>query len=699
MLSFIKRHRHWFILPALLLLLALLLGWLGVSTVRDAADRTRKTILQDVSDSSIALETGTTVEQQLTLTENCYGFLLAFDTHASIVQGTVEVSLLDEAGNLLASAVLNTAELKDKEIAPALFSDGIEVNGELKATLRLKATPATAEDTVQVLSTKEAAQAIGQLRSNGKAVQGSLYLQQLTAYAGAHGTLYRYFVLVGVVAAVLLAGGYLLIFVKKVKLHQLFLFLCLASGVLMMLVLPPMLSNDEAHHIQMVYGHSSKLLGQPVREEETGRLMVRACDTLVPDNSSTVSAFTYQWWGENWHWKAGDTTPVPLTEGRVYSSSEVQYLYLPTVLGVTLARLLGLGYLPLLMLGRLFNLVLYAFALSLAIRVTPTGKKIFFTVGLLPMALQLAASFSYDAMVLELAFLFVAQVLAMAFLPQRIPAGRWVLLALTGILLAPAKNIYVLLLLSVFILPARRWKLRRLQPTLLGTQPSNPTQQKRRIFLRGVIFAAAGVLAAGVIVLLVGLAKAYILPSLAAPEIPLETQAAQAENIYILPNYTLHYALTHVVDTIRLFLNTVQANTGLYLKMMIGGFLAEPILVTLELSGLLTLVWTALLGLCTLNEAGALHPSRHQRTVGLGVFFLIIAAVYFVFYLWTPYGSTTLWGIQGRYFLPALPLALWALTPTGLYLKKESFSGLGFGCCVASIWTGLQVFCKVLPLH
>ncbi len=56
----------------------------------------------------------------------------------------------------------------------------------------------------------------------------------------------------------------------------------------------------------------------------------------------------------------------------------------PAAMGIVLAKLLGLGAVPLYYLGELFNLIYVGTLITLAISITPVGKNIFQTIALLP---------------------------------------------------------------------------------------------------------------------------------------------------------------------------------------------------------------------------------------------------------------------------------------------------------------------------
>ena len=121
-----------------------------------------------------------------------------------------------------------------------------------------------------------------------------------------------------------------------------------------------------------------------------------------------------------------------------------------------LAYLLHLGFTPALALGRLANLLVFAALAAWAVKITPCGRRVFAAAALLPMTLHLAASFSRDAPLLGLAFAFTALVLDAAFGPnagRQLRPARTAALLLTGVLLAPAKMVY-LPLAALVCLPA-----------------------------------------------------------------------------------------------------------------------------------------------------------------------------------------------------------------------------------------------------
>lgn len=107
-----------------------------------------------------------------------------------------------------------------------------------------------------------------------------------------------------------------------------------------------------------------------------------------------------------------------------------------------------------LLLGRLANLALYILLAGSAVRHLPRGKNLLFCVALLPMCLQLAASFSPDALVLGLAFALTALALECASQPGPVRVGQMAGLLALSALLAPCKAIYLGLAALCFGIPA-----------------------------------------------------------------------------------------------------------------------------------------------------------------------------------------------------------------------------------------------------
>ena len=84
------------------------------------------------------------------------------------------------------------------------------------------------------------------------------------------------------------------------------------------------------------------------------------------------------------------------------------YGYIPQGIGVFLAKAFDMNVIWMLWLGRIFNLISYAFLISLAIKKTPVLKVPLLAVACIPLSIYQAASVSIDSMIIGLGILTIA---------------------------------------------------------------------------------------------------------------------------------------------------------------------------------------------------------------------------------------------------------------------------------------------------
>ena len=273
----------------------------------------------------------------------------------------------------------------------------------------------------------------------------------------------QYLLLSALVAALAAVCGYFLL-EKNIlwSFPKLAVLMAGGLGVLYLFVLPPLSAPDEISHYVSAYRLSSQLIGQPQRDRY-GRVLLRAQDAWVedldgdfiyePDEDGnlqvteesheqavklgeTLDESTYELFhalGIN-----GQYAPERIDEiqaqGAYVSSTyppvtTTPLAYVPQAIGISAARLLGLNTVCLLYFGRLCNLLFFIGMLYLAVKRIPFGKEVLLGVALLPMTLHLAASFSYDVMILGCMFLLTAVCLDLAFEAEQVRIRDVVLLA------------------------------------------------------------------------------------------------------------------------------------------------------------------------------------------------------------------------------------------------------------------------------
>lgn len=465
---------------------------------------------------------------------------------------------------------------------------------------------------------------------------------------------------------------------------------------------------------------ASRMMGQPgvqVDYDDWGRevytLPMRECDAgYMRDRSGEIGVFGYKQILDH---PGGFGNSGQLTkEVEVVAPANPQAVqYLPQALGILLARLIGLGFYPMLLMGRLFSVAAYTALAALAVSAAPRGsKEIFSAAALLPMGLSLAGSFSADTMVLGMAFLFTALCFAGITEDKPVSFVRQAVLLVLAALLAPAKAIYLGMVALVFPMKAenlggrlrsRIFKAFVCAVALIGWLAANgttmaymlrsvDTERIQLAILPALLLAAvcvaawyklhhkrwfkwAALGACGLILLAGGATVLWVLANSGQTLTPEEIAAGIQPNGESIYTFSIGYMLSHPSQTIKLLANTVTDQLPVYLQGLVGALPGEPIVHKLALSWSLTIL-LLLVPVCASVRQNE-QPVRLSRPVrwvmGLvtaSVVLLMVAAAL----IWTPINATTVFGIQGRYLLPVLPLFLLLLGEQGAFCTRRDVS-------------------------
>jgi hypothetical protein len=356
----------------------------------------------------------------------------------------------------------------------------------------------------------------------------------------------------------------------------------------------------------------------------------------------------------------------PLAPGRRHTASfaAVSHYtfvpYLPQAAAIWLGRSLGLNALLLSYAGRLGNLCAAVLLLYLAIRTTPVFKLVFGALGLLPMSVQQAASLSADASTSGAAFVLVAVLLRLAVGPPRPVrprelAGLYFLAAWVGLCKLPFAP---LALLYLAVPPGR-----------LGS--------RHRYLLAG----------AGLLLVSFGAAA-------------LTSRAAHAG---VPPSYTLragyHVSPGEQTEVIRaaplrfarVCLRNCVENGPTWVTMLWSlGCLDAP-LPPLAANGFL--IFLVILGLAD-RTPGIAVPVRVKAAAILAAGACLVLILTALYLGWTAVGAEIIEGIQGRYFIPLLPLLLLPLYNQAVAIRADGrlLFALAVGACAGVQFVAVMTF-------
>lgn len=550
------------------------------------------------------------------------------------------------------------------------------------------------------------------LTVNGQPTEGMLAI--LGVYAQIGGFLTKFYWVIALLALVLIGAGWWLFTGQKCPLHRMVFCFVLALGILFSMVLPPYSAPDEQFHINQSFTLASTIYDPhlPIAQSQIHSTIRRPSDqdVIVQDGETTV--FTWQHIAKN----LLTTSPDPFTATHDFDEYQVDSsytMYWISALGVLAGFLLRLGFIPTLFLGRLTNLLFFAFLASWAVKRTPVAKAVFATVALLPMTLHLAASYSRDSNLLALCLLFAALVLDLAFGPtEKISWKQLILPALAGLLIAPSKIVYFPLALLVFLIPAAR--LGRFSKAIKGGflvlcmvvfLSSAGGTLTLGGFVNGDTPVAAGAASSSTAVQEAEPAASVAAESESAPAPESTASSGETAGADSAPQpaseepvqddsvcYSLPYILSHPLDTVELVIRSVVEYGDHYVKTLVGGTLSyfDP--------GV-QIAWTWVAALLILLVLAWLQPGFELPVWAKTVCLLIGLACCGLAVLgcvsWTPTYYTTIYGLQGRYFLPVLSLLLLA-RPRRLLLQTDFTRGLVYAVTLVDILVVFNAFLSIL---
>jgi uncharacterized membrane protein len=420
--------------------------------------------------------------------------------------------------------------------------------------------------------------------------------------------------------------------------ERLWLLLAAVLGVIYAVVLPVGGSPDENYHYARTYAYSDILLGQNWDAKGMG---MRVCDCdLMVGNDEHVSLDDYE---------------DALDEPSIFASgSEARVVYvkiprglgitsnwpqvrLPAAIGIALGRLIGLNATITWLLGELFSVAYFLALVWWAIRVTPVGKNAFMVASLLPMTLSLAASYSYDAGMIGLAFLLTAFCLKAVYGEGPISRGDMVAIIVLTALLVPAKAIYSLIGFLALWTPAKRFSSRK----------------------QCIGFKCA---------IICGLLAMLVVSQFAN----LAAMASDSRGSGDVDFYTIGWLVNHPISAAVLFARTLGICFADWICMMVTGPIGA-LQGSLSMPQALTFAFLGLVAYACLPSKSddAVLPARTRIVMGVLVVIMLGAIMLSMAVGWTPMGDSLIKGVQGRYLLPFLPLAMLAVRPRTIRIEGE----------------------------
>lgn len=665
--KFFTRYRTLLGLGLLLAFVAVIFLYVYDVQIRKAMNSTHREVVMKDNNELLAVDASSKELEQYYTTEEdtLVGLGIRVDLSEDFAgEGMVEAEVTDvtskEAEKLLCTAEIPASGLLDGQYMGLIFDESQSGIKGHTYRIRLRFSEELLDSGLSLYVTPE-----GYYPENSLYIDGEESENRLSMNAHTYFNLFlkKYFFGMFLFAEAAAAGFYYLTFMRRCRIEKVFLFTVLCLGVIYNFLLVPYMTPDESYHIDMSYRHSNILLG--IESAGENKCYKRA-DDAETEFTSAPSLENYKLVYDGLFETVKDER---LVEADATSTTEAPIiLYLPAVLGMTLGRLLHLGTVPMLLLARWCSLLFFAVMTYLGMKKLPFGKTTLFLLAILPMNLQQCTSFSYDAVITGVSFLYICWCISLACKETQVRASDVAVLGILGIILIYGKSgVYLPLVLLPLLIPAKKLGGRRAWTIcMLGL----------------LMLPVLGFLNKNTV------AVSYIAAS---------TEATASVGSTTTAGYTLGYFLSQPLELIRIFANTLSDKSAFYLESLAGQKMGW---VEIEISELIPMLFLLLLVLSAMKTKD--EPVYVKSGQKWWIAFVCAASAGMILagmlLTWTPRGHISIEGVQGRYFIPMMPALMVLLRNKTLTWERSPERGLLYAGFAGQILTIMYLIKAVLIL-
>lgn len=582
------------------------------------------------------------------------GIGIRFCTYSKINKGIISAKLINlDTSEEIQTWNIDTQDLKDNAFYNFKLDKVIDNLDVTNYELSLDISMDSQEDYITITTSDNNMYLDGDLSINGESKENDL---SIVVYSKDSVFLRTPFIISAFIILIFIVCIYFMIFIRKSKIENIFMFSALILGVMYVFIQTPYSNYDEPAHVETAYRLSNKLLGIEDSKEKEGDIYIRAEDSREGLSDAWTTISTYKTVYDKLTKSSNNNELVQMKARNV---NEVKYVYLPTAIAITLGRIINMGQIQILIFGRLFNLICFILASRYAIKKIPFAKMVIFTAAMLPMTLHQAASFSYDGPINGIAFLFIAYTMRLAYSNEKLLRKDYILFFIFLILLAPLKKVYILMISLILIIPKKRFK---------------SGKQYKTFIITSFIFAILSYLFFNILEAI--------------------TIIKQTDSVSVFstePAYTVSTIVHYPLWYMKILLNSFQ-------KQLIGFFESGFICIYLvNTSRILTYVFIILGILSALAyDKEKIYIKRKDKFLFIAFIITIVIALYTAGFLWTSVGKDVIQGVQGRYIIPFIPIILLLFRMKKVRRTRVNDRILMFLIITAQIYTIYYVFVKIL---
>ena len=428
--------------------------------------------------------------------------------------------------------------------------------------------------------------------------------------------------------------------------HKFFLFTAAIFGIIYIFIVPPFHVPDEVNHFKYAYYISEgNISGQNTDNRLGGKI-----PTSIPELATIFRPIRFNYEEKATVDRRQKAKAISLNADKIAFTDFANVgayaptCYIPQIAFLVLGKSANLKPLYLLYGCRIATLLFWIILIYYSIKIISIKKWLWTLCALLPASIFINSGASGDVVTNAVAFLLVATLVNLirnknAFLTKKMAL---LLFVLSGIL-ALNKFVYTPLLFLIFLVPECKFRSRKtLITSLLGTT------------------------IALIIIQLLHTKSLFIPYDLYNPDF----RDGQTINSGVAPTEQLMFILNHPFSFIKVLFHSwielAPANVSHYFGKFgwEKNYLSFPVIL-----GLLVLT---LVSAMRKEETENLEPKSWKTTLLSTAFILSIALSFTLYLLWDKVGAGLISALQGRYFIPIMPL-IWLAFPRLFNIKDSIF--------------------------
>lgn len=463
-----------------------------------------------------------------------------------------------------------------------------------------------------------------------------------------------------VITLVTVFGCYIIYNKKNIRIENLYLFVMSIVCLSFLITMPTFKNHDEYYHWLKAYEVSNGHLATPIEDGVQGSQMPNAVSEIFPSSNWINMDYTDV--------KNNLSVRVNYDEHGIHNAetaavySFVQYI--PQSTGIALSKLVTHRAYLMTYAGRIFNMIISVLLGYFAIKIIPFGKAVLFVLAAIPTTIEAFTSLSPDALTISLSFVYFAYILRLSFDKKyKYRIKDFIILLLMSVMLALCKIVYLPLVGLILLVPTEKFKDGKLKYKVIN-------------FL--IIF---------IISTLANLAWL----SYASRYLSNFRDGDSAVQVLL--------ALKNPIHFIQMILYSMNIYGSKYVLSLFGYDIGWGELVKLYCVVPYTFILLSFLSLFgdkRLKEKFTFFQCIICILVAVAIIGLIFASLYVQ---WTTVGATSILGVQGRYFLPILPIIMFiigSIVKIQLMYKEESILKV---ISITILIVNLYVACQILVLH